>query len=120
LGILVLFSINPLTLSAVAVLVFGGVMLAGGLARNRVETFVGDGFGVDNTPLMREAGRSSAGIEILMGIAVVILGILAIVAAYRAPATSLDLTLVGLLCLGASALLSGLVFSGRTMRFITR
>lgn len=116
LGFLALLSIDPLTLSAVVVLIFGGVRIAGGLARNRVEMFANDGCAVNNPPLI----LSSAAVEMLVGIAVVILGILAIVAAYRAPATSLDLTLVGLLCLGVSALLSGLAFSSRTMRFTTR
>jgi hypothetical protein len=45
---------------------------------------------------------------------------LAIIWAVRYPGSSLDLTLIGLLCLGASSIVSGLVLSGRTMRFLTR
>ena len=119
LGVLALFSVNPLTLCAVAVLVFGGVLLASGAARNQMESLVEEEFATGDRFLIREAGHGAAALEMLAGGAVVILGILAIVWSHSSAAISLDLTLVALLCLGAASVVSGLAFSGRSIRMIS-
>jgi hypothetical protein len=122
LGIMALVGIAPLTLIAVALLLFGGVLITGAAARGRVESLVDQGLEPSHNVhmLSREASQGVTGVHMLAGVAAIVLGLLAIIWAVRYPGSSLDLTLIGLLCLGASSIVSGLVLSGRTMRFLTR
>lgn len=91
LGILALLGVSQPTLVSVAVLVYGGTFLLSSLALG--QAWMSNSF---------EAASASAGGHIMVGLAGVVLGILAVI--------GLDqfvLVLVALLCLGAGALFSG-------------
>lgn len=111
LGVLALIGLVPVTLAAVAIIVFGGALLLGGGETFRVSHLgpVGSSHGETTTErVARMSAESAAGGESLVGIAAVVLGILAIVGIQPGL-----LTLVGLLCLGGAMLLSGAAVSAR-------
>ncbi len=109
LGVLALIGLVPATLSAVAIIVFGGALLLGG-----GETFRVSHLGRYPEDVAEYAARlsaeSAAGGESLVGIAAVVLGVLAIVGIQPAM-----LVLVGLLCLGGAMLMSGTTVSLRML-----
>ena len=92
LGILSFFQPTPWKLVAVAVLAYGAAMVLSGGTLARLNA--------SHIPEAESAPTSSG--SLFMGLAVTVLGILAVIG--LAPAT---LALVGLLCLGAGALFSG-------------
>jgi hypothetical protein len=108
LGILALIGIAPATLLSAAAIAFGGALLLGTgaiIRLNDLPAFTGH----------EEAGRwaqevslSAAGIQVLVGIASATLGILALVRF-----DWVILTPVAMLCVGASALLSGASLASR-------
>jgi len=108
LGILALLGVAPLTLLAVAVLVYGATFLAGGMGER------GASFGALGTGADAAAGSADAG-HVMVGIAAIVLGILAVVGV-----SQLTLVLVGLLCLGAAALFSGSALGARSMAAVSR
>lgn len=91
LGILALLGVSQPTLLSVAVLVYGATFMLGSFALGQAS------FGMGS-----EAVSASAGGEIMVGLAGVVLGILAVIGLDR-----IVLVLVALLCLGAAALFSG-------------
>lgn len=96
LGILSFFRPVPNSLLAVAILVLGGaLLLSGGIPR----LFWAVQAGPENA---RNAMPATASGNLAVGIAVVVLGILAVVGL-----VPMTLILVGLLCLGTGALFSG-------------
>lgn len=97
LGILALLGVAAATLLSVAVLVYGGTLLLSSIS-SRAES------GTFESGL--ELGSGS---RLMVGVAAVVLGILAIVGS-----SSLTLVLVGLLTLGAAALFSGSMTSARS------
>lgn len=104
LGVLALIGLMPLTLCAIAVIVFGGCMLIGSgeTARLRDLHFARSHSHQQVEYLARQATMSAAGGEALVGLAAIALGILALTGM-----ATLTLTLVALLCLGAQIVLSG-------------
>jgi hypothetical protein len=111
LGILTLIGLVPATLPAIAVIVFGGALLLGGGETFRVSHLgpIGSARGETATErAARMSAESAASAESLVGIAAVVLGILAIVGIQPAL-----LVPVGLLCLGGAMLLSGAAVSAR-------
>src|SRR5690348_16580883 len=94
LGILAILGVSTPTLLSVAILVYGGTFLLSSLSAGS-QTGTGSEFG--------SSGR------LMVGVAAVVLGILAIVG------SSLTLVLVGLLCLGVAALFSGSMTGARSL-----
>ena len=90
LGILALLGVAAPTLLAVAVIVFGGTF------------FLGSGSWAMNKAQGSVAESGVSGGEIMVGLAAIVLGILAVVGL-----SQLTLVLVALLCLGASGLFGG-------------
>lgn len=104
LGILALIGLAPPTLGAVAVIVFGGALLLGSGATARLRDLKlsrGPEHGRAEH-LAREATLAASGAQVLVALAAIALGILALTGIQ--PAT---LTLVALLALGSSIVLSG-------------
>jgi hypothetical protein len=110
LGILALLGVMPVTLCAVALIVFGATLLFGSAAKARLTTLTTErsGFSERTGRVLHEALGLSAGGEILVGIGAVVLGILALVG--FVPTT---LVLVGFIAVGAAMLLSGTAFGAR-------
>ena len=97
LGILAFFHGNPEPLLAVAVIVFGGTLLLGGLSATQVQSRPAEG-GTAAAATITVPGIFSG--QFLVGVGAVVLGILAVIGM-----TPMILTLVALLSLGAVMLL---------------
>lgn len=118
LGILALIGIAPVTLCAIAVIVFGGVLLFGATT---VEEFTDyepyyyehDFDSHHDRKVADSVVHSAAGAQGLIGMGAVALGILALL-----EIQPLTLTLVGFLCVGAALLLAGGAVGGRVMRML--
>lgn len=106
LGVLSLLGVASLTLAAVAVLVFGGALLlsAGALPRLACRA------GTEDADMAHEATMGAAGAKVLVGVAAIVLGIMALMG-IQAP----TLVLVALLTLGAALLLSGLAIGSKML-----
>ena len=103
LGILALFA-HAAALVPVALIVFGGTLLLSGSVAARApaaEATSADPHTVALARIMRETAAVSAGVQILVGIAAIVLGILAL-----AHVEDVILTLVGLLVVGAAVLVT--------------
>jgi hypothetical protein len=100
LGILALVGVETVGLLAISTIVFGGTLLFGSPAMYRVSRAEPGNQIVD--AMVRQTTAGAAGAQALVGIGAVTLGILALVGIV--PQT---LVLVGVLCIGGAALLSG-------------
>jgi hypothetical protein len=110
LGILSLFS-HPGALIPAALIVFGATLLLGGAVASRrtaVEAFAGDDGGW--RIIAEQLGAMASGAQVLIGVGVIVLGILALM-----PAEPLVLTSVGLLAVGAGALMTSAASSGAAL-----
>jgi hypothetical protein len=107
LGAIALFDIAPLVLVAVAQIVFGGALMLGsaGAARFHREMLA--------RGTAAKVGRASPGIELMVGIAAITLGILAL-----SGFVPLTLSLVSLLVVGLTVLLSGSIIGARLRRAV--
>jgi hypothetical protein len=104
LGVLALLGIQVIPLTAAAVLGFGGALLLGaGAGSEAASTVRHDG-------LSHRGTTGTAGAKILVGLAVIVLGILALVG-IRPP----EMLLVAVLILGGILMLSGVAMSSRFM-----
>lgn len=110
LGILALLHFRAETLLGAAVVVYGGALLLASMATARlVEMHVRATSELPSEhQWSRDAVYATSGSDVLIGSAAVVLGILAL-----SGFTPITLTLVALLCIGASVLLSGLSIAGR-------
>jgi hypothetical protein len=108
LGVLALVGVAPQVLISVAALVFGGALLLGSGTTARFRNF---GFAMSDHPMAHEAAReatlAASGAQSLVGIAAMVLSILALT--HIQPVM---LTLVALLIVGASVVLSGTAVTG--------
>lgn len=104
LGILALLGLSPEVLIPVAAIVFGGALLLGSGAAARLGSFGWSQQTTDRASrvVAREAASTAAATQGLIGIASIILGILAVV-----QIQPLTLTLVAMLALGTAILISG-------------
>jgi hypothetical protein len=119
LGVLALLNIVPQTLTAVAIIAFGGAMVLSSnsvwylyrarQASQRGTTRMHSGGEI----LAGEMASGSAAMQCLAGLAAIVLGILAVTGT-----NPTVLTLVGLLVLGATVLLTGSTLSGVAMGFM--
>ncbi len=113
LGILTLINIAPMVLGPIAVIVFGGTLLVGGGLTATLGT-VGGELADRGAEAAEHAAKAASGIDTLVGIGAVVLGVIAL-----AGGPAATLTLIALLALGAAVLLSGSAVGGR-MLSVTR
>ena len=103
LGILGLLGIATMTLSAAAVVVFGAVLMLGSGPASRLNALASAGRAAgEHLEIAREVVSATASSQLMIGLAAIVLGILALVGV-SAPV----LTLVALLVLGLSTLMTG-------------
>lgn len=110
LGVLMFLGIYPMIMASIAVIVYGSTLLISSSTTAQMNNLL-----IEHTQtnrlagvLSRQAVIAAAGVQILIGIAAVILGILALTGL-----EPLILSLVAILAIGVSALLSGSALAGR-------
>jgi hypothetical protein len=115
LGVLALLGIYPGILTPVAIIIFGGALLIGSNTTARLNALSSWRMSERARTVTREAVEMASGTEVLIGIAAVILGILALLG--MNPRT---LVLISLLALGATVLFSGSAVSSRMAAIFRR
>jgi hypothetical protein len=117
LGILGLVNIAPTILTAVAAIVFGGVLLLGSGGQARLNRLILEHGGMHETArhVAREAVMAASGTQALVGLSAIVLGILALV-----DIVPLTLTLVALLCVATAIVFSGAAVSSRMFSQLSR
>lgn len=117
LGILALVGVVPVTLLAVAAIVFGGTLLFGSPAVYRVAEMGDPNTGNHQMARHLISGTTvgASGAQALIGIAAATLGILALVGL-----ASMTLVQVAILCVGAGALLSGGAVTSKMAAMLSR
>jgi hypothetical protein len=113
LGVLALLGVSILVLLPVAAIVVGTGVLFGSAATARASSIAITGPVIDaksGTKLARDSIATASGAQVLVGIASIVLGILALL-----DFSPLTLSLVAVLALGATNLLAGAVVGGRLM-----
>lgn len=120
LGVLALINIAPQTLTAVAVIAFGGAMILSSnsvwhlyRAKQAVQRLGATRMHSVGEILAGEMASGSAAMQCLAGLAAIVLGILAVTGT-----NPMVLTLAGLLVLGATVLLTGSTLTGTVMGFM--
>jgi hypothetical protein len=115
LGVLALVGVNAPHLVPAALIVFGGGLILSGAvaAQGRVVTSTVTASGAPRQ-ISYQGSAAMCGVEILVGFASVILGILSLIFA-----TSWVLTLVGFIAVGAAMLMVSATFSGGVVRLFT-
>lgn len=108
LGLLALLAVAPVTLTSVAVIVFGGALLLGSGANWRVSSALGTGDTQRGEEVARQAVSAASGAQVLVALASAVLGILALVGI-----ASETLVLVALLSVGTTIVLSGSALTAR-------
>jgi len=111
LGILALVGVNPGHLLPPALIVFGGSLLLGGVISMRPRTLQVTRSGTETQMVAYRNSPAAGGIEILTGLAAVVLGILSVIMA-----PSWVLLLVGFLVVGAALLMVSASFAGAALR----
>jgi len=118
LGILSLLGMAPISLASVAAIVFGGALILGSGtvdSLNHLEFVSRMERTVPSPYTARDAVSAAVGIQVLIGLVSLVLGILAL-----AGRSAEILTLVAMLCVGFAVLLSGTALSGRLLGFLYR
>jgi hypothetical protein len=117
LGILALLGIAPATLTAVAVIAFGSALvLSASSARHlyRLQTALRRSAMQSGAEMVAgQMAAGSGGVQLLTGLAAIVLGILAVSGVNAAA-----LTLVALLVLGITVIMTGSALSGMVMSFM--
>jgi hypothetical protein len=116
LGVLALLGIASAALTAIAVIAFGGALVLGSGAVRQLYLLRGQAMLLSRSGPEMLAGQmasGSAGIQMLTGLATVVLGVLAV-----AGHGTRVLTLVALLVLGITVLLSGSALSSLVLSFM--
>ena len=114
LGILALIGINPQYLVPSALIVFGGALLLGGAISMRPRRTQSLAPGGEMQVMSYQGSAAAGGMEILVGIAAIVLGILSLI--FMASGV---LVLVGFLAVGAALLMASATFSSSVMRLFT-
>jgi hypothetical protein len=116
LGILSLLGIMPVTLCSIALIVFGGGLVLGSMARRRFHATSSEHYGEGASHLamraLHEATDVATGGDLLIGAGAVVLGILALLGLYP-----LTLVLIGLLAVGGAMMLSGGALGTKAFHF---
>jgi hypothetical protein len=118
LGVLALLGVHPLILTSAAVIAFGGALVVSASAvwqlltsRSVASRFQGRGSLL--SAVASDVAAGSSGVQGMAGLAVIVLGILAI-----SGTESLVLTLVALLVAGAAIVMTGSTLSGTMIGFM--
>ncbi|HTV43874.1 MAG TPA: hypothetical protein VMF05_01035 [Stellaceae bacterium] len=114
LGILGLVGVGAAYLLPPALIVFGAALLLSGGISMRPRNLPITAAATETRVVSFQGSPAAGGMEILIGIAAIVLGILALILAHAAV-----LLLVGLLAVGAALLLVSATFSGAVMRIFT-
>ncbi len=117
LGILALLNVAPMVLITSAVIVYGAALLLSAGVMTSAGNVRGYGTGEydTNQVVAYESIRAAAGSQMFVGLAAMVLGILAILGIQ--PVT---LSLIALLAIGVSVMLTGSALSGRSLMFRRR
>jgi len=107
LGVLAILNIAPTTLMSIAIIVFGASLLLSSITTYRVDSLSSKLGQTTLSAGQMLAALAASGIQVLVGIAGIALGIIALVGV-----STMILILVGLLCVGGSVLISGTALSG--------
>lgn len=118
LGVLALIGIHPVVLTAAAIIAFGAALVMSSntvmsLHQMKASTFRVSGMQTGSEILAGDVVSGSAGIQVIAGVAAIVLGILAEVG--HMPA---DLSLIALIELGATLILSGTSLSLIVLSFM--
>jgi hypothetical protein len=118
LGVLALLGVYALVLTSVATIAFGGALIVSASAvwqlltsRSMASRFPGRGSML--SAIASDVAAGSSGVQGMAGLAVIVLGILAVSGTY-----SLTLTLVALLVAGAALVMTGSTLSGTMIGFM--
>lgn len=115
LGILALVGINAVHLVPAALIVFGGALLLAGTSQMRPRaTPIASTVGGQVQIVSNQGSTAAGGMEIMIGIAAIVLGILSLI--FMA---SWVLVLVGFIAIGAAMLMVSATFSGAVARLFT-
>jgi hypothetical protein len=114
LGILALVGISATYLVPSALIVFGSALLLSGAIGMRPKTWQATPSGGQPQVLAYHGSAAASGMEVLIGLAAIVLGILSLIFM-----TSWVLPLVGFLAVGAALLMVSATFSGSLMRLFT-
>lgn len=115
LGVLGLLGVATATLIPIAIIVFGGALLLGSSATADLSSLA-DPYGNERfAHFTRQATVAASGAQVLLGIASIVLGIIALVGI-----DPVTVTLVALLVLGASVFFSGTAVSSRMASVMRR
>jgi hypothetical protein len=117
LGILSLLGIVPMILLPVAAIVFGSALISDSAANTRLsvlEAHHSDEFN-SRENIIKKTAYASAGIELIVGIGSIVLGIVALNGVYP-----LVLSLVAMLCISAANSLTGVMIVGRMSSIFRR
>jgi hypothetical protein len=112
LGILALLGVSSVSLESIAIIVFGGAVIMGSGATARLNrlSIARSGEEEEARSLAHAAVSAAADVQLMIGMGVVVLGILALLGI-----SSLRLTLVALLGLGFSILMTGSTLTSRLL-----
>lgn len=118
LGVLALLGIHATILASVAVIAFGSALVISSSAVWQLLTSRSVAMRFQTRPVMvrfiaSEIAAGSAGVQAMAGLAVIVLGILAVCGVFTGP-----LTLIALLVAGASILLTGSTLTGTMVGFM--
>lgn len=111
LGVLALLNLMPITLTSIAAIVLGATLVFSGgvlIRLNSLKIEMTDAHRIAKQ-VARDSMLGAIGTEVLVGLAAIVLGILALVGF-----NPMTLTLVAMLAVGASMLLTGSALVGRT------
>jgi hypothetical protein len=111
LGILSLVNVLPMTLTAIAAIVYGSALILGvGVKARLSHLSIGEEEHKLAREIAREAIMASTGVQMLVGLGAIILGILALL-----NFNPLELTLVAILAVGGMIMLSGTAIGTRML-----
>lgn len=116
LGILALVGISTVHLVPAALIVFGGALLLSGAITMRPRTFSTTSAAGQTQVVSYQGSAATSGMEILIGLAAIVLGILSVI---FAATVSWVLVLVGFIAVGAALLLVSATVSGAVLRLFT-
>jgi hypothetical protein len=115
LGILALLNIYPAVLVPIAIIIYGGTLIMDSGVRVRLSVFENLKAPVVVREMSREAASASSGIQVLVGLASVVLGILAVIGI-----SGEALSLIALLTIGAVVLFIGSFTGARMVSMLRR
>jgi hypothetical protein len=113
LGVLALVGINAAHSLPAALIVFGGSLLLSGVISVRPRTLLVSGPGAEPRIVSHQGSPAASGMEILIGLAAIVLGILSLIMA-----STVVLVLVGFLTVGAALLVVSASLSGAALRLL--